>query len=61
MVEFRTIEHDSEMMRLQLLGDPSIMNQLRAVSKSKNMSYPKLLTHATIFLGATRTRRCDSK
>ena len=27
----RTIEHDSEMMRLQLLGDPELMRQMREV------------------------------
>ncbi|KAG9076830.1 DNA damage-inducible protein 1 [Ceratobasidium sp. 370] len=42
----RTVEHDDEMMRLQLLGDPNIMRELREASHSFSLpcGHPPLNT-----------------
>ena len=41
----RAVEHDSEMMRLQLLGDPEVMQQLRTVRTCASLSFPILAEH----------------
>lgn len=48
--ESREIERDAEMMRLQILGDPRLMQQLREVPPHHRFSAPCVQTWLTTFI-----------
>lgn len=46
-VLYRTVEQDAEMMRLQILGDPELMRQLREVWNVNSSASAKLMASLT--------------
>ncbi|KAL0577465.1 DNA damage-inducible protein 1 [Marasmius crinis-equi] len=57
----RPLEHDAEMMRLQLLGDPNLMNDLRATQPELAEAAQNNPTRFAELLKQTRDRQDDAE